>query len=296
MRAILGMSVGSVLLLVLAGCAARAGGEIMPHAETVADLRYTPDDWPTAQHADLYLPETGGLRAAIILIHGGGWVRGERADMDGVAREAVARGYVVFNIDYRLAPQHPYPAAVEDVCAAVAWVREQATRFRVDPARVALWGYSAGGHLAAQAGVSDACGPDKVAAVIAGGMPSDLVLARDSELVRQFIGAPWPVAAARYAAASPLRGVDAGDPPVFLYHGTWDWIVDVDHARRMKAALDAVGVPAELYLLRGYGHFATFLFGGDARDAAYAFLRAQAAAPAPQPAATRINWPHSQAP
>lgn len=237
-----------------------------------------------APGADLYKPRTAAPWPAIVLVHGGGWVRGSREEMDGIAEAAARRGYAVLNVDYRLAPAHPYPAAVEDVRAAVAWMRAHPD---IDGTRIALWGYSAGAHLAALAGTQPAPAGGRVQAVIAGGLPADLVRAADSDLVRKFMGGPLAQMPERYREASPLRQVSADDPPTFLYHGTWDLVVRADYSRLMKRALDDAGVPAELYLMRGLGHIPAFLFDGAAVRAALDFLDRRM--PPSQLAASRSN-------
>lgn len=282
-----------LLLSPLAACVSHTGAPPMVAAapavalsdiDVERDLAYAQGRGAQAPGADLYTPRTTAPWPAIVLVHGGGWVRGSRGEMDGIAEAAARRGYAVLNIDYRLAPDHPYPAALEDVRAAVAWMR---ARPDIDGTRVALWGYSAGAHLAALAGTQSAPASARVQAVVAGGLPADLVRAADSDLVRQFMGGPLAQMPERYREASPLRQVSADDPPTFLYHGTWDLVVRPDYSRLMKRALDDAGVPAELYLMRGRGHISAFLFDSAAVRAALDFLDRRM--PAPQLAASRSN-------
>ncbi len=291
--------VALLLVLLLVGCVTHSGTPAALTQRANADFpfavaralsyRTAVEDAP---RADLYRPVADAPLPAVVLLHGGGWVRGEREQMAGIAEAAARHGYAVLNIDYRLAPAHPYPAALEDVRAAIAWLRTQPD---IDPQRIALWGYSAGAHLAALAGTQEAPAGARVQAVVAGGIPADLVHAARSTLVQKFMGAPLPEIPERYRDASPLHQVSADDAPTFLYHGTWDWVVWPGYARQMKAALDAAGVPAELYLMHGFGHFAAFMFDAGAVRAALAFLDRQMPPP-PQPAAMRSSWPQTQAP
>ena len=88
-----------------------------------------------------------------IAIHGGGWSEGSVAASDWLGASLVDLGYTVFGITYRLAPAHPFPAQIEDCKSAVRFVRANAKRFGIDPKRVAVYGSSAGGHLASLLGV-----------------------------------------------------------------------------------------------------------------------------------------------
>jgi acetyl esterase/lipase len=94
---------------------------------------------------DAYLPATPGL----LLIHGGAWVKGSRQKRATTAVQLADAGIAAFPLDYRLAPDHPFPAALEDVQAAVALIRAYAARFQIDPEKLGALGSSAGGHLAA---------------------------------------------------------------------------------------------------------------------------------------------------
>jgi len=99
----------------------------------------------------IYRPDADTAPKPVVLFfHGGGWVVGDLDTYDGTARlHAVATGAVVVSVDYRLAPEHPYPAAVDDVWAVTQWVGANAAELGVDPNHIAVAGDSAGGNLAA---------------------------------------------------------------------------------------------------------------------------------------------------
>src|SRR5262245_50073490 len=88
------------------------------------DVVYTPAGWPEALRADLYQPQAAnGTRPAVLLVHGGGWRSRNRNDMNGIAKRLAARGFVVMNVSYRLAPAHRFPAQVHDLQVALRWLR-----------------------------------------------------------------------------------------------------------------------------------------------------------------------------
>lgn len=271
-----------LLALLLGGCVVHTGGaaarDDTGSAQRDYDYRlqkartYTPEGWPQPLQADVYVPEAPGPMPGVLLIHGGGWYSGKREHMNGLARRIAERGYVVVNVSYRFAPQYRYPAQVHDVREALHWMRAHASELQLDPQRVAAWGYSAGGHLASMLGASDARPSDRVQAVVAGGMPADLRPYGDNKMARDFLGTEAAADPQRWAEASPITHVGKNSAPTFLYHGGGDSLVKEVNAEEMKTALDAAGVDAELYRVRGLGHFSMFVFDGGARDAALDFL------------------------
>ena len=236
------------------------------------NLTYTPENWPQPQNADVYIPDGEGPFPGVLMVHGGGWVGGERAVMKHLSERLAQRGYVVLNIDYRLAPQFHHPAQIDDLREAVKWMRANASRIKLQSDRIGAWGYSAGAHLVALLG-TDGEGPmTRVDAVVAGGLPSNLSDFPKSKVIFALMGAARDSDPAAWTQASPYSLASAGDAPMFIYHGTWDTTVRVDQAQKMDKALRAAGVPVELYLLHGYGHNTTFLFGSKAEHAAIGFL------------------------
>lgn len=162
---------------------------------------------------------------AVLMIHGGGWMTGSRNDFESLGPTMSHRGLMAAAMDYRLAPDHRWPAQLEDVFAAIQFLRDQ----QVDRSRIALWGHSAGGQMALVAGLLR---PDLVRCVVAMGAPSDLQLIRDTS--------PDPLEdifdAKDLEAASPIRIACAQPPPILLVHGEKDPVCPVEHARAHAAA------------------------------------------------------------
>lgn len=262
------------------------------HGNTDYDYRvqrglvYTPPGWPQALAGDLYLPEHAGPIPVVLVVHGGSWKSGDRGgwDVAPIARHLAAHGYAAFSVDYRLAPAWHYPAPVEDLDQAVAWLRAHAADYHLDADDMSAWGYSAGAHLVGMLGTKENS-TLHLRAVVAGGTPADLTRWPDSPIVKEFLGHNAREDFALAAEASPVNHVDADTPPFFLYHGAWDHLVDPEQPQLMEKALAAHGVPAELYYLSGFGHILTAILPGEALDRGTAFLDAHMAAATPLRAA-----------
>ncbi|TDU66022.1 acetyl esterase/lipase [Prosthecobacter fusiformis] len=270
-----------VCLLSSLSCTTRVGPRIGTPVQPVRvagftlreDVIYTPPGWPQALPADVYVPDGPGPWPGILLIHGGSWAnKDRRSDMDGIAGHLARRGYVVMNATYRLAPQHIHPAQIHDLQQATRWLRTHADQLHLQPDHLGVFGYSAGGHLAALLAALDAPADLRFQAVVAGGAPSDLRKFDRSPIVTTYLGGSLQEKSALYAAASPVTHLTSDDPPVFIYHGTRDTLVPPDHASDYAAALKKVGIPHELVWQNGRGHIAAFLSYGDILTPALSFL------------------------
>lgn len=218
---------------------------------------------------DLYLAPSAAPLPVIVHVHGGGWRRGSRrhplprlgADF---YRRLAGRGFAVAAVDYRLSGEARYPAAVDDVRAAVGWVREHAADYGLDGDRVFLWGDSAGGHLALMTAltggdvrgvvawfpVTDLAG--LVADVAAaGGTPDPGPESREA----LFLGAPAAAVPDLAREASPVAYASAAAPPVLLMHGAADDLVPPAQSIRLAEALRGAGAAVELELVPGATHF-----------------------------------------
>src|SRR5437588_145823 len=139
----------TVLLLAVVAIPIRAAEIVFEQ-----DLEYANPDNQYLQ-VNLARPKSGETkRPAVVCIHGGGFRAGDRKRWDGACKKLAERGYVAMTVTYRLAPKYQFPAAVNDVKAAVRWLRANAEKYQVDPDRIAALGDSAGGHLAQFLGVT----------------------------------------------------------------------------------------------------------------------------------------------
>ena len=146
--------IGLVAAWAAANLAATRADEPADSPVVHADVAYA-DRGDKPLLADVYLPPGEGPFPGVLCIHGGAWRFGDKKRMKGIARQLANNGYTAVAIDYRLAPKHVFPAQLEDCRAALRWIRANANRYHVDPKRIAVFGYSAGGHLAALLGVTD---------------------------------------------------------------------------------------------------------------------------------------------
>ena len=228
---------------------------------------------------DIFTPPGNPNRApAILLLHGGGWSGGDRSQLRGYGILLGRLGYVCVASEYRLSGEETWPAQIHDSKAALRWMRANAGRLGIDPARIAVSGNSAGAHLSLMVagtpnvpefeGVGGNAGVDtSVAASVAIYAPVQLGgPAAPSEAVSALMGAN-PTAAA-LTGASPVSHARSTFPPTLLIHGNGDVVVPSEASLQMYRALQAAGAPAELHIYAGEPH---------AFDAAPAFGRQCAA-------------------
>ncbi|AZT85716.1 alpha/beta hydrolase [Marinobacter sp. NP-4(2019)] len=278
-----------LMLSSLWGCATHSSApdSLPDHPRTdfrvLTNIAYTPEEWPQTLYADLYLPDTNGKRATVLLVHGGGWERRSRKDMAWIARELASRGFAVMNVDYRFAPEYTFPAQLHDVQMAMRWLHTHGSEYRLDRSAISAFGFSSGAHLVAlMALVASSDSPLNApyggnqtcpTAVVAGGIPSDLEAFESGRLIRQFLGGEQQEIPDIYRQASPVTHVTPSAPPFFLFHGGMDMLVPFAQAQRLQQALSASGVDNELYRMHLRGHLTSFLTAGSAVDKAADFLR-----------------------
>lgn len=221
---------------------------------------------------DRYLPPVEGAgRPVIVVVHGGSWRGGDKGQSltstTEWSRALAAAGFVVYDIQYRLAPEVRHPVALQDVQCALAYVRANARADGADPERVVLLGRSAGAHLAllaAYRGHEAPCGaPARVRGVVALYGPTDLLAAYadpgDPDLIggrsvlRDLIGGTPDDARERFVDAMPRTWLDRA-VPTLLIHGEADQIVYPRHSEDLAARLRERGVPVVHVALPWSGH------------------------------------------
>lgn len=254
-----------------------------PEGRLVRDVRYAPG--AGRDHLlDVHIPPRPGPRPVALYIHGGGFRILSKETHWMMVEQLVRAGFVVFNVNYRLAPVHPYPAAVEDAAAALRFVHEVAPRYGADPEQLVLAGESAGANLATALAVATSYrrGEAWAEALFASGIRPRAVLAlcglfevrNDERFERQPIPA-WqrdririvcrgylpPDARARAPGsdlADPLSILERGEPPerplppFSISVGTADPIAE--DSERLDQALEKLGVPRELSVFPGEIH------------------------------------------
>ncbi|MBK8780543.1 MAG: alpha/beta hydrolase [Anaerolineales bacterium] len=227
-----------------------------------SDITYCTMDG-VALKMDVYYPsENTGHFPVTMYVHGGGWSSGDKAQGAGAMEIPAlqAAGFLVVSVNYRLAPEYPFPAMIEDVKCAVRSLRAHAGEYNLDPNRIGVWGGSAGGHLVALLGTTDeSAGFDvgeyleyssRVQAVVDMFGPADLTV--------QFEGG-YESASRVFgdfdaALASPVTYVTADDPPFLMLHGENDKLVPIEQSEILLAALQGAGVPAELIRVVNANH------------------------------------------
>lgn len=215
-------------------------------------------------YADIYLPSSPaeGPSAAVLMMHGGGFIHGKRSEPNGWDRWLAGRGYTVFDIDYRLAPPPTWNLAAQDAACAMHWIAANAHAYHVDGRRILVGGQSAGAGLALQLafGIADgtvtsSCGGAvaKPVAVFALYPPDDFPMgwnfntalgpARARVFLRNYIGGAPEDFPARYAAVSAVDHVRADLPPMLIAAGDHDHLVPYKGHVKLMEKLNYAGVP-----------------------------------------------------
>ena len=257
-----------------------------------------------AQKLDIYLPEEGdGPYPVILSIHGGAFKSGDKGDGQVNAMlEGLKRGYAVVSVNYRLSGEAIWPAQIQDVKAAIRWIRANSKQYKLNSEKIATWGGSAGGHLAAMAGTSgnvkeledltqgNADQSSRIQAVVDWFGPTDFLKmdeqAKESKVANpqvhsipgspesQLIGKNLQDAPDLVKAANPETYISKDDPPFFIQHGLNDPLVpypqSVNFSKKLEQTLGKEKVTLEL--IPGTGHGGPNFQTKENIDKVFAFL------------------------
>jgi acetyl esterase len=220
--------------------------------------------------ADVVVPAGAGPHPVLVYLHGGGWVCGSPRTHRKLAHRFAEAGYLVFNVDYRLAPEHPFPTPFEDCLAATRWAHGEAARFGGDPTRLAIGGDSAGANLSAAVAVAlagDRARPRAAlliygvfdfgmlgdVSLLAGGDPQTSAVAGEmvEMMVGAYLGRQRSAALLRDPRVSPLTAASRL-PPTHVVVGGADPLAT--QAEALVKALAAAGVPHEHWVDEGMPH------------------------------------------
>lgn len=224
-----------------------------------------------ANKLDLYLPASVAaarpgfaMTPTVVLVHGGSWTRGDKADMERQAHDLVTAGYVAVAVNYRLAPDAQWPAQRKDVVNALKWIHTHAVDLHVDPERIVVLGSSAGGEIAAAA-LTHGDGSRYSRGLITLSAPTDLALvAQDTTatddstelavtVTRDLLGCAPEDCETDFESQSVYHSIDRRDPPSLLFASQNEWVDPQSSIRFYQVSL-AAGVPSRLVTFPGRRH------------------------------------------
>jgi acetyl esterase/lipase len=254
----------SILVIIIMGCQQEAGqGDtiVTTPAQTFLNVGYGTD---ALQKMDVYLPagRSSATTKTIILIHGGAWASGDKADFDAYVDTLKKRqpDYAIFNINYRLAGAggNLFPTQENDVKAAFDFIVSKSAEYKISQ-KFVLLGASAGGHLALLQGYKQSS-PVKVKAIIDFFGPTDLVDMHDHgspaivPVLEMLLGGSPASNAAMYQQSSPINFVNAQSPPTLILQGDVDPLVSPTQSAALNTKLQTMGVLHQYILYSGEGH------------------------------------------
>ncbi|GAA4325525.1 hypothetical protein GCM10023149_27930 [Mucilaginibacter gynuensis] len=199
---------------------------------------------------DYYPSQQPGTRPCVIVIHGGSWSSGNSKQLPELNSYLAKRGYNVASVNYRLAPDYQNPAPVEDVKAALNYLRQNAGNFHIDTNKFVLLGRSAGAqivllaaytlHHSSLKGVIDFYGPADM--VWGYSLPANPWVMDSRAVMHRYLGGPYNKVPQNYVASSPIEFVDKQSPPTLIIHGANDVLVAYEHSRRLNDKLQQNGI------------------------------------------------------
>lgn len=238
-----------------------SGGGGTLAAKEIMNVAYGTD---AQQTMDIYLPQgrTPTGTKALVLLHGGAWMSGDKSEMTGAvnALKTLLPDYAIFNVNYRLAHSggNLWPTQINDVNTALSFIRNNASEYHFNKDRMAIGGVSAGGHLALLKAYTP--GNQYIKAVVDMFGPTDMSDLYNSgtsstQFVLSFFMSGTPASnPAAYSTASPLFAVNSNSPPTVILHGTADNVVPIHQSDSLHNRLTNTGVASEFYKYPGEIH------------------------------------------
>ncbi len=286
------------VLALLPFCMSAAAGEIVYQKDLVYATVMSGSGKAVELRYDMARPTGEGPYPLVVCIHAGGWQIGDKKSYRGIIQDLARRGYVAVTINYRLTPDDPWPAQIDDVRRAVRYFRAHAAQFHIDPKYVGAIGDDAGGHLSLMLGLLSAKdeqgqpveASSRIQVVGTYFGPTDLrewrvnstwleakirvAFFRSSEQIIEDLLGTRDRTAKIFADVSPISHVTADAPPVITVIGSADPLVSVRQPRAFHAALEKAGVEEELLVVEGAEHSLASVNGktGEADDKVFAFL------------------------
>lgn len=247
----------ALVLSVFAGaCCAGQHGGVVVHK----DLEYAKSDGKSLR-LDLYLPkDTLKKVPLIVMIHGGGWYRGDKAIYMKQAELFANSGYAAASINYRFIPEYIFPAGLKDCIAAVKWLKDSSAVYGIDPERVGVFGDSSGGHLALMTALAGenagfgSTGGTQAAAVWFPVTDIPLYFSKNPKLNEKLMGGSLEKMPEEYKKASPVNYVSKNNPPTLLIHGERDRVVPIKHSEDLFSLMKTAGAKVELLRVKNADH------------------------------------------
>lgn len=241
-------------------------------ADTQTDIEYAKAG-DTSLKLDLHRPDATNP-PLIVYVHGGAWRAGSKSDVPIAG--LMERGFAIASVDYRLSTQARFPAQVQDIKAAIRFLRAKAAHYRIDTTEVAIIGSSAGGHLAALVGVTNGHKElegkigdhldqsSDVQCIVSFYGASDLraILGQSTEFgltvripaLKLLLGDVPEQKPELANLASPMAHLDKNDPPLLLIHGDADPQMPPEQSRELAKAYESIGLPVKLVIMPGSRH------------------------------------------
>lgn len=217
------------------------------------DMAYGPDP---RQKLDIYMPRVVMAPPPIVVfVHGGSWQEGNKRGYGFAGRALAAQGFMTMVINYRLHPEHQYPAFVEDVATALRWAADNGKSLGGNPDKLFAMGHSAGGYNIAMAVLDKryAATRPKIAGVITLAGPFDFLPLDSKTTIKVFGDVP------DLPSTQPVNQVTAKAPPFLILHGRDDTTVFPKNAMALDKALRDKGVASEVKFYEGMSHVGIIL-------------------------------------